>query len=250
MGEMAVTRSQRAHAEHRRALGTDRRQSTESFTISQRSQKGTEREYDENYVSFEVRSSQRTRDAGRDPNDGTTRSNFSVKRKNDMYSDVRCMPSEDSENDEVNLRVHSTGPGQFGRSNIGSNVPCSQRGISQTGTHEREIQSPGLLSTVPREALEQILGYLDPRDLANLNATCRYFVDSGITEQVARHHMKNIPRARCLHPQRHKGETQVSLLQFVLGQSKAAAQSTAVAIGAYHSICLFCRFNINRISFT
>jgi E3 ubiquitin-protein ligase HERC3 len=235
---MAVTRSQRAHAGPRRPLGNDRRQSTESFTIPQRNCKGTDREYEENYVSSEVRSCQRTRDAGRDSDDRMTRTNLSMKRKNDMYSTIGGNSHANSENEDMNPQVHSAGPLQFGKKQT-LTASCPQPSVSCDTSQDSSPRLSGLLATVPREALEQILGYLDPRDLANLNATGRYFIDSGITEQVARHHMKNIPRARCLNPHMHAGETQVSLLQFVQGQSKAAAQSTAVALGAYHSVCLF-----------
>lgn len=140
--------------------------------------KGMDREYDENNVSAEVRSSQRTRDAGRDSDNRMTRTNLSVKPKKDMYSNVCGISYEDSENDDMNLQMHSARPRQLGRKKALVDVVCSHRGVSQINTHEIGPRITGLLGTVPREALEQILGYLDPRDLAHLNATCRYFTDS------------------------------------------------------------------------
>ena len=97
----------------------------------------------------------------------------------------------------------------------------------------------GYLGLLPREALEQILGYLDTRDLATMEATCRYFIESGITEQVARHHLKSILRAKAMKPSFDKGESYVMLLDFMRSQSAAAAQGTAVSMGSYHSLCLF-----------
>ena len=96
----------------------------------------------------------------------------------------------------------------------------------------------GMLGLLPREVLEQILGYLDPKDLAMLEITCRYFIDTGITEQIARHHLKGVARAKGLMPMLNKGETHVTLLEFVQGQSAAAAQSTAVGMGSYHTVGL------------
>ena len=236
---MAVTRSQRTHAEPRRSLETNRRQSTESLTISQMSLKGMERDHDENNVPGEVHSSQRTLGIGRDPDGNLTRTNRSLKRKNAYSNDYVALCGE-SEN-SLMRPLNSTYPRQLGLKTTQS-LLHSQRGV----LHNDDDDGPhltGLLGTVPREALEQILGYLDPKDLANLGATCKFFIDSGITEQVARHHMKNVARAKLLQPRMDKGETYVSLLQFVQGQSAAAAQSTAVAMGTYHSVCLLSSTN-------
>jgi hypothetical protein len=48
--------------------------------------------------------------------------------------------------------------------------------------------------------LEHILGYLSARELATLETTCQYFIHSGITEKVAQHFLKEIPRAKGLKP--------------------------------------------------
>jgi alpha-tubulin suppressor-like RCC1 family protein len=42
-------------------------------------------------------------------------------------------------------------------------------------------------------------------------------------------------------PTHSKGESYVTLLNFVTGQSNAAAQGTAIALGTYHTVGLFCR---------
>lgn len=42
-------------------------------------------------------------------------------------------------------------------------------------------------------------------------------------------------------PPRSKGESYVTLLNFVTGQSNAAAQGTAIALGTYHTVGLLCR---------
>ena len=88
------------------------------------------------------------------------------------------------------------------------------------------------------QSLEQILGYLSARELATLEATCSYFILSGITEKVAQHFLKEIPRAKGLRPDYKRGESSVTLLNFVNGQSAAAAQGTAVALGTYHTVLL------------
>lgn len=47
-----------------------------------------------------------------------------------------------------------------------------------------------------------------------------------------------VPRAKGLYPDFKRGESYVTLLHFVLGQSGAAAQGTALALGTYHSVVL------------
>jgi len=58
----------------------------------------------------------------------------------------------------------------------------------------------GYLGQLPHEALEHILGYLGPTEIGLMETTCRYFLESGIIEQVARHNLKSIPRAKGLTP--------------------------------------------------
>lgn len=96
----------------------------------------------------------------------------------------------------------------------------------------------GYFGLLPREIIEQILGYLEPKELAMMDMTCRYFTESGITDQVARHHLKSVARAKGLSPMTERGETSLMLLEFVQGQSAAAAQGTAVAMGTYHTMTL------------
>ena len=50
------------------------------------------------------------------------------------------------------------------------------------------------------QSLEHILGYLTARELGALETTCQYFIHSGITEKVAQHFLKEIPRAKGLKP--------------------------------------------------
>jgi len=57
------------------------------------------------------------------------------------------------------------------------------------------------LPHIPMQALEQILGYCSSRELGALEATCQYFIKSGITERVAQHFLKEIPRAKGLKPE-------------------------------------------------
>ena len=72
----------------------------------------------------------------------------------------------------------------------------------------------------------------------SLQATCSFFIKSGITDRVARHFLRDIPRAKGLKPRMERGESYVTLLNFVQGQSNAAAQGTAVALGTYHTAAL------------
>lgn len=43
-----------------------------------------------------------------------------------------------------------------------------------------------------------------------------------------------------------KGESYVTLLNFVTGQSSAAAQGTAIALGTYHTVGLLCQPELER----
>ena len=101
---------------------------------------------------------------------------------------------------------------------------------------------PQLKNLAPSRAvpqvLEKVLNLCVAPDLGCLEATCTYFLKTGITESIARSKLKEIPRARGLKPEKKNRETHVSLLNFVNCQSQAAAQSTAVAFGAYHSASL------------
>jgi len=96
----------------------------------------------------------------------------------------------------------------------------------------------GYFGTLPREIVEHVLGYLEPKELAMMDMTCRYFTDTGLTDQLARHHLKSIARAKGLVPMAEHGESSLMLLAFVRAQSAAAAQGTAVAMGTHHTMCL------------
>lgn len=58
---------------------------------------------------------------------------------------------------------------------------------------------------------------------------------------MAQHFLREIPRTKGLKPEFKRGETSVTLLSFVNGQSTAAAQGTAVALGTFHTIALLTR---------
>jgi len=75
-------------------------------------------------------------------------------------------------------------------------------------------------------------------ELASLEASCTFFMKTGLTDSIARHKLRDIPRARGLKPDKKNKETHVLLLHFVNCQSQAAAQGTATAFGAYHSAAL------------
>lgn len=91
------------------------------------------------------------------------------------------------------------------------------------------------------QLLQQVLGYCGARELGALEATCSYFIKSGLTDRIAKHHLRDIPRAKGLKPEISKGESYVTLLNFVQGQSSAAAQGTAIALGTYHTVALLCQ---------
>ncbi|PSC69842.1 E3 ubiquitin-ligase HERC2 [Micractinium conductrix] len=101
-------------------------------------------------------------------------------------------------------------------------------------------QLTGHLGKLPEELLQQVLGYCGPRELGVLEATCSYFIKSGLTDRIAKHFLRDIPRAKGLKPAVSKGESYVTLLNFVTGQSNAAAQGTAIALGTYHTVGLLC----------
>lgn len=45
-----------------------------------------------------------------------------------------------------------------------------------------------------------MLGYVSARELGALEATCSYFIKSGLTDRIARHFLRDIPRAKGLKP--------------------------------------------------
>jgi E3 ubiquitin-protein ligase HERC3 len=71
-----------------------------------------------------------------------------------------------------------------------------------------------------------------------------------VTEKVAQHFLRDIPRAKGLRPDFRRGETSVTLLNFVGGQSTAAAQGTAVALGTFHTVALMSGAGVGGASST
>ncbi|KDD73205.1 hypothetical protein H632_c2429p0, partial [Helicosporidium sp. ATCC 50920] len=126
---------------------------------------------------------------------------------------------------------------------LGGRVLPSQdalRHIRHRGYTGRPPRLTGYFSALPQEVLEQILGYCTPRQLAALETTCWWFVKTGITDRIARHHLRDIPRAKGMRPNFRRGESFVTVLSFVNAQSNAAAQGTAISLGAYHTLALLC----------
>ena len=50
------------------------------------------------------------------------------------------------------------------------------------------------------QILQHVMGYLTARELGVLEATCSYFIKSGLTDRIARHFLRDIPRAKGLKP--------------------------------------------------
>ncbi len=50
------------------------------------------------------------------------------------------------------------------------------------------------------QLLQHVLGYCSPRELGTLEATCSYFIKTGLTDRIAKHFLKEIPRAKGLKP--------------------------------------------------
>ncbi|GMH39002.1 hypothetical protein BSKO_06900 [Bryopsis sp. KO-2023] len=96
----------------------------------------------------------------------------------------------------------------------------------------------GHMARVPVEILEDILTRCKAQELACLEATCSYFLTSGITEKMAKARLQEIPRAKGLQPRKEKNERWLHLYYFVTSQSSAAAQSTAISSGALHTSAL------------
>lgn len=51
------------------------------------------------------------------------------------------------------------------------------------------------------QLLQQVLGYCSARELGALEATCSYFIKSGLTDRIAKHFLRDIPRAKGLKPE-------------------------------------------------
>lgn len=101
-----------------------------------------------------------------------------------------------------------------------------------------------------RQVLNLILQKCAAPDLAALEASCTFFMKTGITDEIARMKLRDIPRARGLKPEKRHKETHVLLLHFVNCQSQAAAQGTALAFGSYHSASLLIKNDTRRCATT
>lgn len=51
------------------------------------------------------------------------------------------------------------------------------------------------------QLLQQVLGYCSARELGALEASCSYFIKTGLADRVAKHFLKDIPRAKGLKPE-------------------------------------------------
>lgn len=65
------------------------------------------------------------------------------------------------------------------------------------------------------QLLQQVLGYCGPRELGVLEATCSYFIKSGLTDRIAKHFLRDIPRAKGLKPAVRCAEIRCRVLQLV-----------------------------------
>lgn len=78
--------------------------------------------------------------------------------------------------------------------------------LVQAASGPRRVARPRVTAMPPHrrprrlQLLEQVLGYCGPRELGALEATCTYFIKSGLTDKVARAFLKDIPRAKGLKP--------------------------------------------------
>jgi alpha-tubulin suppressor-like RCC1 family protein len=88
---------------------------------------------------------------------------------------------------------------------------------------------------VPLDTLEHILKLLPSRDLATMDATCRHFITSGMTEKIARRRMT---KTLNLVPCYAKHETSLTLLEYLDARRFAIEQRGALALGGYHTVVL------------
>lgn len=51
------------------------------------------------------------------------------------------------------------------------------------------------------QLLQQVLGYCSARELGAMESTCSFFIKSGLTDRVAKHFLREIPRAKGLKPE-------------------------------------------------
>eukprot|EP00879_Flechtneria_rotunda_P012690 GHRR01013251.1.p1 GENE.GHRR01013251.1~~GHRR01013251.1.p1 ORF type:complete len:372 (+),score=62.04 GHRR01013251.1:2010-3125(+) len=120
---------------------------------------------------------------------------------------------------------------------------CQRKRHAITAAHSpphKKVRSvpmlSGYLEALPQELLDVVLEKCSARQLAVLETSCRYF--RPLVENIAQFRIKAIPRAKGLTPNTKTHEKYTSLLHFILGQSAAAAQATAIAFGAHHTAAL------------
>ncbi|KAF8068311.1 UVR8 [Scenedesmus sp. PABB004] len=101
-----------------------------------------------------------------------------------------------------------------------------------------EPRASGLLDLLPLHILDAVLELCTARQLAMLETTCAFFRRGRMLENIAEARLKAVPRAKGMEPNPKAFEKYASLLNFVLAQSAAAAQATAIAFGSSHTAAL------------
>ncbi|CAK0786715.1 hypothetical protein CVIRNUC_009929 [Coccomyxa viridis] len=96
----------------------------------------------------------------------------------------------------------------------------------------------GAFSILPEELLGQILDLCTIEQVGMLRATCRSFANCSLMEVTAQRRCQTITRAKGMKPTAGKKETWLDLLRCLSSQPQAAAQATAVSLGAYHTAAL------------
>eukprot|EP00775_Hariotina_reticulata_P012779 gene12779-12908_t len=97
---------------------------------------------------------------------------------------------------------------------------------------------PGLFDVLPDELIDAILDSCCAKQLALLRTTCSYFSQVKAVESLAEIRLRSIPRAKGIIPNPAVHEQYTSILHFIISQSAAAAQATAVNFGANHTAAL------------
>lgn len=75
-----------------------------------------------------------------------------------------------------------------------------RRRTPDPAAHTSHVPAPPPCHLSVLQLLQQVLGYCSPRELGALEATCSYFIKTGLTDRVAKHFLKEIPRAKGLKP--------------------------------------------------
>ncbi|QDZ20980.1 regulator of chromosome condensation 1-like protein [Chloropicon primus] len=91
------------------------------------------------------------------------------------------------------------------------------------------------LGSLCQGELELVMSFLPVESLAALNCTCKYFAETGVTEEVAK---RKVLRSRDwvgLEPNRVRGETWMSLLHYLTASDKARKSESLIGLGSYHT---------------